>query len=215
MRVTDTDGKNRWAESNCTAYLTPETRLEAVYAKSSAHAGKSAQAKVGVLPNSSQSITLHRGDTLLVLRSSEPGRPAIHDQRGRLLRPATIGVAQPDFLDHVLVGEKIKLDDGKIGGIIRSVDVDKITIEIVQARTKGSTLRAEKGINLPESELRVSPLTAEDLEVLPFVAQHADMLGYSFVRTEKDVLDLQARLKNLGVDHMGIVLKIETRQAFE
>jgi len=126
-----------------------------------------------------------------------------------------IGVAQPDFLDHVLVGEKIKLDDGKTGGVIRSVDADKITVEIVQARVKGSTLRAEKGINLPESELQVSPLTPDDISALNFVAKNADMLGYSFVRTEGDIYDLQLRLEKLGAENIGIVLKIETRQAFE
>jgi len=34
------------------------------------------------------------------------------------------------------VGERIKLDDGKIRGIIRGIDTDKITVEIVQARAK-------------------------------------------------------------------------------
>ena len=84
---------------------------------------------------------------LMVVRSSVPGRAALYDRGGQLLSPAMIGVAQPDFLDHVSVGEKIKLDDGKIGGVIRAIDEEKITVEIVQARAKGSTLRAEKGIN--------------------------------------------------------------------
>jgi hypothetical protein len=43
----------------------------------------------------------------VILRSSLPGRTATYDQQGRLLSPAMIGVAQPDFLDHVRVGEKI------------------------------------------------------------------------------------------------------------
>jgi len=78
------------------------------------------------------------------MRSTEPGKPAVYDRKGRLLRPATVGVAQPDFLDHVLVGEKIKLDDGKISGVIRAVDPEKITVEITRARVKGSALRAER-----------------------------------------------------------------------
>jgi len=215
MRVTEADGKNRWAESDYTSYVVSEMVLEAVYGKSSPHLGKRLQARVGELPEKPQSIVLRRGDTLVILRSSLPGRPAVYDQQGRLLSPAMIGVAQPDFLDHVLVGEKIKLDDGKIGGIIRAIDADKITVEIVQARAKGSTLRAEKGINLPESELRVSPLTPDDISALDFVAKNADMLGYSFVRTEGDILDLQSRVRQLGAEDVGIVLKIETRQAFE
>ena len=215
MRVTEVDGKNRWAQSGNTSYMIPGMLLQAVFSKSSPHAGKKVQARVGELPPKNQSLVLRRGDTLVIVRSSVPGRAAIYDQMGRLLSPAMIGVAQPDFLEHVLVGEKMKLDDGQIGGVIRTVDDDKITVEIVQARPKGSKLGAEKGINLPESELRVSSLTADDISALDFVAKHADMLGYSFVRTESDIRDLQSRLQKLGAENVGIILKIETRQAFE
>ena len=215
MRVTEIDGKNRWAESDGTAYLIPGMLLEAVFSRSSRHAGKKMQTRISDLPPKAQAIALRRGDTLILLRSSAPGRAAIYDQQGRILSPAIVGVAEPDFLDHVLVGEKIKLDDGKIGGIIRAIDADKIMVEIVLARAKGSMLRAEKGINLPESELRVSPLTADDITALDFVAKNADMLGYSFVRTESDIRNLQSRLRKLGAENVGIILKIETRQAFE
>ena len=215
MRITEVDGKNRWAEADYTTYVIPGTLLQAVFSKSSPHAGKKLQARIGELPQKPQSLVLRQGDTLVIARSSVPGRGAIFDQLGRLLSPAMIGVAQPDLLEHVLVGEKIKLDDGQIGGVVRAVDDDKLTVEIVQARAKGSRLRAEKGINLPESELRVCPLTADDISALDFVAKHADMLGYSFVRTESDIRDLQARLQALAAENIGIVLKIETRQAFE
>ena len=45
--------------------------------------------------------------------------------------------------------------------------------------------------------------------------KHADILGFSFVRSEEDVRTLQARLAELGAPNLGIVLKIETRQGFE
>jgi pyruvate kinase len=215
MQVTDVDGKNRWAESTHTAYLIPGLALHAEFAKSSKHPGKKSHTRIADLPKEPQALLLRRRDTLILTRSSGPGRPSQYDAQGRLLSPAVIGVAQPEFLDHVLVGEKIKLDDGRIGGLIRAIAPDKIVVEIVQARAKGSVLRAEKGINLPESELRVSPLTEDDIEALGFVARHADLLGYSFVRTESDIRDLQARLDKLGGKQPGIILKIETREAFE
>src|SRR5271166_2355666 len=215
MRVTEIDGKNRWAQAEYTSYLIPGTLLETVFAKSSPHAGKKLHARVGDLPQGSQSLVLRRGDTLVIVRSSVPGRAALYDQFGRLLSPAMIGVAQPDFLDHVLVGEKIKLDDGKIAGVIRTIDDDKITGEIVQARAKGSRLRAEKGINLPESELRVSPLTADDVSALDFVA-NVGLGAHERVAEHFSILrDLQSRLRQLGAENVGIILKIETRQAFE
>jgi pyruvate kinase len=43
-----------------------------------------------------------------------------------------------------------------------------------------------------------------------------DRVGYSFVRTEADVLELQSRLADLGAEgNLGIILKIETREGFD
>jgi pyruvate kinase len=58
-------------------------------------------------------------------------------------------------------------------------------------------------------------LTAKDLADLPFVVKHADLVGLSFIRRPEDVGKLQAELARLKVPEMGIVLKIETRAAFE
>lgn len=40
------------------------------------------------------------------------------------------------------------------------------------------------------------------------------MLGYSFVRHPEDVEELQRRLSKLGRSNIGIILKIETEEAF-
>jgi pyruvate kinase len=75
-------------------------------------------------------------------------------------------------------------------------------------------LRADKGINLPESTLHTPSLTPKDLHDLPFLVGHADLIALSFVRTAADVHALQEQLTRLGGKPLGIVLKIETRQAF-
>ena len=79
----------------------------------------------------------------------------------------------------------------------------------------GSKLRANKGINLPESNLRIASLTTKDIEDLEVVARHADIVGMSFVRSADDVETLLAHLARLGRPDIGILLKIETRQAFD
>ena len=90
-----------------------------------------------------------------------------------------------------------------------------MTVEITHARPAGEKLGAEKGINVPESQLRLSSLTKDDLEALPFVVKNADIVGYSFVRKEADVRELQSRLADLGGENLGIILKIETREGFD
>ena len=94
-------------------------------------------------------------------------------------------------------------------------DESGLEVEITQARPKGEKLGADKGINLPESDLRVPALTAADLSALKFIVSHADLVGYSFVRTEDDVRELLTQLEKLGGQSLGVILKIETRKAFE
>jgi pyruvate kinase len=61
----------------------------------------------------------------------------------------------------------------------------------------------------------VPGLTKKDLQDLTFVCEHADAVALSFVRDPGDIVDLENRLIAAGRPDMGIVLKIETRRAFE
>jgi pyruvate kinase len=205
-------GDNCWAESEKTSYITPGLLLSA---KPKRNPRKALRARVGEIAPKTQTLKLKPGDALILTRSLEPGRPAQYDENNEQVSPATIGVTLPEFFDSVRQGEPIWLDDGKIGGAITAVEPGRVTVEIKQAPVGGAKLGAEKGINVPETKLRVAALTEEDLEALQFIAKHADVVGFSFVRTEDDVRCLQARLQQLGAENLGIILKIETRQGFE
>jgi len=126
-----------------------------------------------------------------------------------------IGCSIPEILDHIQVGESIWFDDGKIGGVVEKVEAEQVLIRITQVRQRGQKLRAAKGINLPESDLRLPALTAKDLEDLPFLAQHADVVELSFVNGTADVELLQKNLERLGGRAPAILLKIETRRGFD
>lgn len=212
MVVCEKIGDSCWAESEKTAYITPGLLLSAAAKRNPRNASR---ARVGAIAPKAQSLDLKPGDTLILTQSLEPGRPAQYNENNQQVTPATVGVTLPEFFDCVRQGEPIWLDDGKIGGTISAVEPGRVTVEIHQAPAAGVKLGAGKGINVPETKLRVASLTKEDLEALEFIAKHADILGYSFVRTEDDVRCLQARLKQLGAENLGIILKIETRQGFE
>jgi pyruvate kinase len=215
LTITGVDGNSRWAECTRTAYVVPGLALE-LHPRAGRRIGKSLRlTSVGGIPPKPQTLRLSVGDTLVLTRSLEPGQPAKYDKKKQLISPARVGVTLTEFFDCVRPGEPIALDDGKIGGIIRTVAPDKVTIEITQARPTGEKLSAEKGINVPESRLCLSSLAKDDLEVLPFIVKNADIVGYSFVRTEADVRELQSRLADLGGENLGIVLKIETREGFD
>lgn len=216
VRIVEAVGSGVWAEALKTAYLMPGTVLRLRSSeKNDRGKRKSHETILGPLPAREQFLTLKEGDTLILTDEQIAGRPAQYDDEGKLIDPAHIGCTLPAVFADVRVGESIWFDDGKVGGVIESVESQQIHVRITQARVHGEKLRADKGINLPNSTLRLPALTEKDIRDLPFVVSHADIIGYSFVRSAADVDELESRLKLIGGGHLGIVLKIETREAFE
>jgi pyruvate kinase len=210
LNVIDVDVDGVWAELAKTSYIVPGTKIGRAGAR-----GKAAAALIGEFTSREEPIVLHAGDTLVINRSLKPGRPATHDGRGRVLTPAAIGCTLPEVFEDVSCGDAIWFDDGKIGGVIETVEPDRATVKIDRARACGEKLRGDKGINLPDSLLRLSALTAKDIEHLEFVVRHADMVSLSFANSAADVELLQQHLKRLGGEKLGVILKIETRRGFE
>jgi pyruvate kinase len=159
-------------------------------------------------------LSLARGD-LLNLVAEGLGHPATPASPGRLARRAMVACTLPEVLGRVRVGERIWFDDGRIGGTVRSASAKRLEVEITDARSGSERLGADKGINLPDTRLNLPALTAKDLVDLAAVGQHADMVGLSFAQSGDDVRALRTRLSELGAGQLGLVVKIETRRAFE
>ncbi len=222
IRLTDARDKRReltivargpggvWAESEQAAYVLPGTRLRRRHVPSDAR-----DTHVGELAPTSQMIVVRPGDTLVLTRSTAPGYPAVFGPDGSLVQPAVLGVTLPALFDDARAGQAIWFDDGRIGGTIRTVGVDRLDVEVVQARVGGSKLGAGKGINVPDTDLRLPALTLKDRTDLRFIAAHADIVGYSFVQTAAEVDALYAELAAVSATSLGLILKIETKKAFE
>jgi pyruvate kinase len=211
LEVFASDAPCRWAHCSQTAYVIPASTLRRV--DPNGEAGREIQ--IGALRARDKPIILHRGDSLILTSEPVPGRPAEIDSMGRTARPASISCTLPEVLSQVRSGERIWFDDGKIGGIVRGARPEALRIEITQVKPSGDKLLPDKGINLPDTNIRLPALSARDLEDLRFIVKHADLVGMSFVRRERDIRELQRHLHELDGDHLGVVLKIETRQAFE
>src|SRR6516164_7178737 len=80
---------------------------------------------------------------------------------------------------------------------------------------KGKSSRQKKASTYRRLVLMSQRLPAQDLDALKFIVQHADLVGYSFVRTDVDVRQLLEHLVELGGQHLGLVVKVETRKAFD
>ena len=212
FNVVEVTDQGCWAEATMTAYIVPGTLLCRHH-----DTGKSDEdeGSVGDLPSVPNAIPLKQGDLLILSRDLTPGRPATSDGGGQIQTPAVIGCTIPEVFEDVRAGDAIWLDDGKIGGVVEKVEDSRVLVRITQVRSQGVKLRGDKGINLPESPLRLVAMTSKDLEDLTFVAQHADIVELSFANTPRDVELLQQQLARLGSRQPAIVLKIETRRGFE
>ena len=171
--------------------------------------------RLGRLPALDQPIVLRKGDTIILSGKLKIGRGPEASDNGQVERPAMINCTVPEVLRDVKTGQRVWFDDGKIGGVIKSVAESEAAIEITHASAAGSKLRANKGINLPETDLNIASLSTKDLDDLQVVAQQADIVGMSFVRSPEDVDALEAHLARLARPDIGLLLKIETRQAFD
>ena len=212
LTIVSVNAEGCMAISKKTIYFAPGMKLQL---RSKGRKKKSKTALlVGELPRKTGTILLQRDDVLLLRKSGEPGHEAFFDEAGKF-HPAAIGCSIPAVLDDVQVGESICFDDGNICGIVERKETEQIQVRITQSHSGGKSLRAEKGINLPESKLTLPALSEEDGEALKFVVQHADMVGLSFANTPKDVADLISRMKTMGEIMPGIILKIETPRGFD
>lgn len=168
------------------------------------------------VPPITQSIRVRVNDLLTVRKDQAYGRLARFDDTGELLQHAEITCQYQELFDQIEPGQHIYFDDGKIEGVVLETEASFFSVRIIKAKAQGSKLKAEKGINLPDTKLETCGLTHKDKEDLAFVAEHADVVNYSFVNTASDVELLIEELEKLGVNgKLNVLLKIETQQAFD
>jgi pyruvate kinase len=170
--------------------------------------------EVGELPELEVPLLLNKDDLLVIRKELVPGEPAQLDAEGQVAQPAFISCTLPEVFTQVKVGQPILFDDGKIEAEITEVNKNSLLVKITSAGSKGSTLRADKGINLPDSHLGLNKLTDKDRQDLAFVVKYADIVNLSFVNHPDMVEALQEELRKHQAEHVGIMLKIETKEGF-
>ncbi|GAB5408326.1 MAG: pyruvate kinase [Balneolaceae bacterium] len=171
---------------------------------------------VGELPSKEQSILLKKGDYLKLLKDQVRGKSSLIDMQNENTDIAHISCTSPEIFNSVKTGEKVLFDDGKITGVVREFSESEICIEILQVKLNGSKLKADKGINFPETDLDLGGLTSKDQEDLAFIVQNADGVNVSFINSTDDISELYSELENLGAsDDFGVVLKVENQKAYK
>jgi pyruvate kinase len=124
-----------------------------------------------------------------------------------------ISINYSDFPKDVSEGEKVLVDDGKlIFKILKTNRKDLVEVKVVQ----GGALKSKKGVNLPNTNISLPALTKKDKEDALFaIENHVDWIALSFVRTKKDVKQLQKLIEKHSEHKIPIIAKIEKPEAIE
>jgi len=208
IREVRTDGC--WAEAKKTAYLANGVVLSLQHGKDR----PCQKAELNSLPVTDSVCFIRSGDILFVSVSDKPGRPAISDDKGKLLSPGSVSLPIPEVFRDVRKGEPIFFDDGRIGGIIEECRSKQLQVRITHTRKQVEKLEGGRGVNLPDTKLQLPALSKGDMQDMKFAARHADMIGLSFANSVDDVRSLYRYLHELGCNNVGVVLKIETKRGF-
>lgn len=122
-----------------------------------------------------------------------------------------VSINYKDFPKDVSKGEKILVDDGKL--ILKVLETNKknlVKAEVIQ----GGELKSRKGVNLPNTKLSLPALTEKDKADAVFaVKNNFDWLALSFVRSKKDVHELEELISKNSKDKIPIIAKIEKPEA--
>jgi pyruvate kinase len=209
LRVVRAEAGNVICATDRSTYLVPGTVLLHRHGKRPVGEGE-----VGAMMPRPGEIALAPGDRLDLVPGERTGHAGRIDLHGRRIEAPTVSCGVVEVFGHLRPGHRVLFDDGTIGAVVREVAPDRAVLEVVHCAGGAAKLRAQKGINLPDTALDLPALTDDDRAAIAFAARHADLVSASFVQRPEDVAALCAALAAHGVPERPIALKIETASAF-
>ena len=112
------------------------------------------------------------------------------------------------IFSSVKKGHLILLDDGKIHLKVTSVKLNEIRTKVLQ----GGYLKSNKGVNLPQTNIKTSALSTLDKKFANMAVQEGvDWIALSFVQKPNDVKELRKICSN----KVSIMAKIEKPSALD
>jgi len=160
--------------------------------------------------------------TLLLSKGDSDGKVKINEGQfiwlaekytGFKKNEIVISINEPGVLSGLKKGEQVLIDDGLVRGIIEEISPGWAKVRLTRIASKKNKISSGKGVNFPDSNLSIPSLTDHDQRCLPFICDHADLIGYSFVRNPSDLKRLQDMLFLRGSEPPKIIIKVETPEA--
>lgn len=150
--------------------------------------------RVGTMKNGP--VQLVNGTTVRFQLGAEPGDAE------------RVPMPHPEVVKNIMPGHVVMIDDGKLRLVCTGCGDDYFDASV----EVGGMLSDRKGVNLPDTDLPISPLTEKDRRDLEFgLSLGVDWVALSFVQRASDVIEAQALIKGRA----AIMAKIEKPQALD
>ena len=118
---------------------------------------------------------------------------------------ANICVNYKKFVDDLNIGDSILIDDGDIKVTVKNKSTEYLTCQV----ENDGLIKNNKSVNVPGIKIKLPSISEKDKEFISFAVEHdLDFIAHSFVRSKKDVQDLQ-RILDKHKSQIKIIAKIE------
>ncbi|MBN1213640.1 MAG: pyruvate kinase [candidate division Zixibacteria bacterium] len=127
------------------------------------------------------------------------------------LKSYRLGISRPEILKSVKKGERLFIDDGNL--LFEVISANPSTV-VIRAHN-GGVILPSKGINLPDSEIKIPTVGDKDREdIKTAIRADADYIALSFVRSGDNILEAKRVIKKFG-GRQKLIAKLERREAIE
>lgn len=141
----------------------------------------------------------------------EGDKVEIKDGNGCFSGPGTLYTNCMTFVEDVPVGADILLDDGSIELKVVDKDDERLVCRVMN----NGVIKGKKSVNVPNVHISLPALTEKDRMFVQWaIDADIDFIAHSFVRSEKDLIEIQEILDEQK-SHLKIISKIENQQGID
>ena len=136
------------------------------------------------------------------------GNVFVLDLKKEIGNSKRVALPHKKIFSSVKKGQLILLDDGKIHLKVTSLSSDQIRTKVLQ----GGYLKSNKGVNLPQTNIKTSALSTLDKSFANLAVQEGvDWIALSFVQKPNDIKEL----RKICLNKVSIMAKIEKPSALD
>lgn len=161
-----------------------------------------------------------KGPEVRTTTNADDSRPVVINEGDRVIicgDPGGFTTAERICLSYRAIAEDVKpgmhllIDDGELDFLIKSIEGDKL----VCMACNGGELGSRKSVNIPGASIKLPSLTDRDRRNIQYAIELGiDFIAHSFVRSARDVLDIQEILDAAG-SNIKIISKIENQEGID